>query len=376
MTKEEMWFGICSCKGICRREIARIMQVIGEPDALYGKDRKKWIAALTEGAAASGGRPLLTADQGQELLLRTQEDMLLPAMEQMAQRGIKFISMDAPDYPERLRILKDAPFGIYVKGNLPSDAPTCGMVGARACSAYGKAMSERFASTLARAGVQIISGMALGIDGMCSSSAMSAGGRTFVVLGSGVDVIYPRENTTLYYEILMRGGGIISEYPPGTVPLAWQFPHRNRLIAALSDLLLVMEARKQSGTLSTVGYALDLGKDVFALPGRITDPLSESCNQLIREGAGMLTRPEDVLSVLTGKGHEVLSRENEERKMTGPSEPAARRLYQAMEWESKSLEEICRKAEMKAEEAAGTITLLVLDGWAKESAPGYYEKTR
>ena len=372
MTRNEMWFGICSCVGIYRSDIGRILQVIGEPSVLYGNERRKMIAALTEGAARTGGRPVLSTEQKAALLRGTEEETVRREMEKLAKKGIRFISIDDPEYPERLMILKDAPFGIYVKGNLPSEDATCGMVGARACSAYGRAMSERFAAYLAREQVQIISGMALGIDGMCSRSALGAGGKTFVVLGSGVDVVYPKENTDLYYEILMKGGGIISEYPPGTAPIAWQFPHRNRLIAALSDLLLVIEARKQSGTLSTVGYALELGKDVYALPGRITDPLSESCNLLIREGAGMLTTPEEVLQIIYGRMPEGRKQKAEEL----PKEPAARRLFMALEWEAKSLEEICQKAGMKAEEAAGLITLLVLDGWAREASLGYYEKAR
>lgn len=388
MTRNEMWFGICSCFGACHLEIERILQVMGEPSALYGKEREKMLTALTEGTAKTGRRPILLPKQAEALRRCTQEETICQEMEKLTQKGIRFISIDDPAYPKRLTILKDAPFGLYVKGNLPSEEPTCGMVGARACSAYGRAMSERFAVYLAKEQVQIISGMALGIDGMCSRGALKAGGKTFVVLGSGVDVIYPKENTDLYYEILMKGGGIISEYPPGTAPLAWQFPYRNRLIAALSDLLLVMEARKRSGTLSTVACALDLGKDVYALPGRITDPLSESCNLLIREGAGMLTTPEEIANILHGGQPEKNARQPEknagqpkenggaESRLEGPAEAAARQLYLALEWEAKSLEEICRKASMKAQEAASLITLLVLDGWAKEAAPGYYEKAR
>ena len=399
MTRNEMWFGICSCFGACHLEIEHILQVMGEPSALYGKEREKMLTALTEGTAKTGRRPILLPKQAEALRRCTQEETIRQEMEKLTQKGIRFISIDDPAYPKRLTILKDAPFGLYVKGNLPSEEPTCGMVGARACSAYGRAMSERFAVYLAKEQVQIISGMALGIDGMCSRGALKAGGKTFVVLGSGVDVIYPKENTDLYYEILMKGGGIISEYPPGTAPLAWQFPYRNRLIAALSDLLLVMEARKRSGTLSTVACALDLGKDVYALPGRITDPLSESCNLLIREGAGMLTTPEEIAQILRGgvqnggvpsgtvpsggvpsgtvpSGGVPEENGGAESRLEGPAEAAARQLYLALEWEAKSLEEICRKAGMKAQEAASLITLLVLDGWAKEAAPGYYEKAR
>ena len=377
MTREEMWFGLCSCQGIYRTDIERILKAVEDISNLYGKNKSRVISELAQGSKRTNGQGVITIEQAQELRKRTEQDEISRLMELNEKRGIRFLSMDAADYPKRLLVLKDAPYGIYVKGAVPSDGPTCGMVGARGCSAYGRSMSEKFAAYLAKGKVQIISGMALGIDAVCSRSALAAGGKTFVVLGGGVDVIYPKENTDLYYEILMKGGGVLSEYPPGTPSLAWQFPHRNRLIAALSDLLLVMEARKQSGTLTTVGYALDMGKDVYALPGRVTDPLSESCNLLIREGAGMLSSPEEVLSLLTGRSDEISkegksSRESQKAEF---SDPKAESLYAALDWDARSLEEIAQKAQMKAEETASLITYLVLDGWAKEVSPGYYVKT-
>ncbi len=377
MTREEMWFGLCSCQNIYRADMERILKAVEDISQLYGKNGERLITELAQGSQRTNGRSVISQDQAEELRKKTKESEILRLLEWNEERGIRFLSVEAPEYPKRLLILKDAPYGIYVKGAVPSDEPTCGMVGARGCSAYGRAMSEKFASVLAKGKVQIISGMALGIDGMCSRSALSAGGKTFVVLGCGVDVIYPKENTDLYYEILMKGGGILSEYPPGTKPLAWQFPHRNRLIAALSDLLLVMEARKRSGTLSTVGYALDMGKDVYALPGRVTDPLSESCNLLIREGAGMLTTPEEVLSLLSGRqnGKEAENPEDAQGQKTGFSDPEADKLYNALDWDARSLEEIAQKAQIRAERAAFLITFFVLEGLAKEVSPGYYVKT-
>ena len=377
MTREEMWFGLCSCQGIYRTDIERILKTVEDISNLYGKNKNRFLSELAEGSKRTNGQSVISHEQAQELRKRTEIDEIRRLMELNEKRGIRFLSIDSADYPKRLLILKDAPYGIYVKGAVPSEEPTCGMVGARACSAYGRSMSEKFAAVLARGKVQIISGMALGIDAICSRSALSAGGKTFVVLGGGVDVIYPKENTDLYYEILMKGGGILSEYPPGTPSLAWQFPHRNRLIAALSDLLLVMEARKQSGTLSTVGFALDMGKDVYALPGRVTDPLSESCNLLIREGAGMLTTPEEVLSLLTGNQNGKASEDQREQQgqKTGSSDPEIDQLYEALDWDAKSLEEIAQKAQIKAERAAFLITFFVLEGLAKEVSPGYYVKT-
>jgi DNA processing protein len=223
--------------------------------------------------------------------------------EKMQRDNISFVHDEHPDFPERLKILNDCPLALYVRGTLPDDAvPSVGMVGARACSGYGREAAGRFARELAAGGVQIISGMAVGIDSHSAKGALAVGGRTFAVLGSGIDVIYPAVNIGLYYEIVTSGGGIISEYPLGTQPISWHFPHRNRLISALSDRLLVIEAGKKSGSLSTACHALDQGKDVYALPGRINDCLSEGCNMLIYDGAGVLVKPHFLLEeIFRGK---------------------------------------------------------------------------
>ena len=371
MTEDEVWYALTSCEGITRQDIERILAVVESPLAFTGKSRERSLEELTKGSPLFSGRAAITKEKAALLHAHLDEIKIKEQLEDLARKGIRFLHIESGEYPDRFRILKDAPYGIYVKGSLRLEAgKTCGMVGARSCSEYGRAMSTRFAKRLAANGVQIISGMALGIDAVCSRAALDANGKTFVVLGCGVDVIYPKDNISLYYEILMNGGGIISEYPPGTPPLAWQFPHRNRLIAALSDTLLVMEARKRSGTLTTVSYALDMGRDVFALPGRVTDPLSESCNLLIRDGAGLLTTPEELLSALG-----IEKKKRTYRKDPVITDAASMRLYQALDMEPSSLEEICRKTGIDAEEASAKMFYLTLSGCAKEVSPGYYVKT-
>ena len=173
------------------------------------------------------------------------------------------------------------------------------IVGARACSSYGKEMAEYFARGLAKEGVGIVSGMARGADGIAQRAALSAGGYSVAVLGCGVDICYPEENRPLY-ERLWENGCILSEYPPGTLPHSRLFPPRNRIISALSDLVLVIEAREKSGTLITVDMALEQGKDVFAVPGRITDTCSRGCNRLIGNGAGIAVSVAQLLQELQG----------------------------------------------------------------------------
>ena len=212
---------------------------------------------------------------------------------------IRIIRKADPAYPPVLRMYDRMPALLYARGTLPDpEKKSVAIVGARGCSAYGKKEAQRFAGVLAENGVQIISGMALGVDSWAHIGALEAGGVTIAVLGSGVDVCYPVSHEELYRRILESGGGILSEYGPGTPALPHHFPIRNRIISALADIVLVVEARKKSGSLITASYALEQGKNIFAIPGRNGDPLSEGCNRLIADGAGVAWGPEILLEEL------------------------------------------------------------------------------
>lgn len=225
---------------------------------------------------------------------------LWKAYEEMLAKKISFYTKEDEEYPARLKNLARPPYGIYCLGKLPENQrPAAAVIGARECSEYGSAMARAFAGKLAGAGVNIISGMARGIDGIGQQAALADGGRTYAVLGCGVDVCYPASNRRLYEEILEKDGGILSVFPPGTKPLRQHFPERNRIVAGLSDLVLVVEARQKSGTWITVDMALEQGKSVYAVPGRLTDRLNDGCNLLIRQGAGIALSPEDLLAELS-----------------------------------------------------------------------------
>ncbi len=205
-------------------------------------------------------------------------------------------------YPTMLRQVRHAPERLYVRGRLPeADRAAVAVIGARRCSSYGREMARWFAEELSQAGVQIISGMAAGIDGIAQRAALAAGGSSFGVLGCGTDICYPGENQDLY-EALLEKGGILSEHPCGTMPIAGHFPSRNRIISGLSDIVLVIEAKQRSGTLITVDFALEQGKDVYVLPGRLTDACSVGCNRLLRQGAGIALTPADILEALAVTG--------------------------------------------------------------------------
>ena len=209
-----------------------------------------------------------------------------------------YIRRNSPDFPGRFEGISGSPKGLYVIGELPrDDLPTVGIVGARMCSRYGHETAYEFGRVLAGKGVQIVSGLALGIDCYAQEGALAGGGKTFAVLGCGADICYPKSNREVY-EKIKTSGGILSEEKPGTPPLAYNFPKRNRIISALSDIVLVVEAKEKSGSLITVDFALEQGKTVYAVPGRISDLLSYGCNCLIAQGAGIACSPEVILMEL------------------------------------------------------------------------------
>lgn len=206
----------------------------------------------------------------------------------MEKLGVTFLPYFHKDYPNELKIISQPPYAIYLKGKLiRKDSLKAAIVGARQCSPYGEYMAIDFAETLAEAGIDIISGLARGVDSAAQRGALNAGGISYGVLGSGVDICYPRENIGLYVD-LQEQGGVISEQPLGSPPLPQYFPARNRIISALADIVLVMEAKEKSGSLITADQALEQGKEVYALPGPVNSGLSKGCNRLIKQGAGIL----------------------------------------------------------------------------------------
>lgn len=216
----------------------------------------------------------------------------------LQERGIGFVSREDDAYPPKLKNIINAPYGLYYLGKLPDkNKKSVAIVGARTRSAYGSQLAEKLAGALAQAGVEVISGMARGIDADGHRGALQAKGDTYAVLGCGVDVCYPRSNRYLYEQIPGQGG-ILSEYPPGMAPLPALFPQRNRIISGLSDYIVVIEARQKSGSLITADFAMEQGREIYALPGRITDSLSQGCNRLIQQGAGILTGVEDFMEEL------------------------------------------------------------------------------
>ena len=216
----------------------------------------------------------------------------------MDKLGVNLITIEDTEYPSGLKMIFDPPFVLYVRGKLKKeDENSIAVVGTRRATNYGKITARRLARDLAKEGITVVSGMARGIDTSAHWGALEAGGRTIAVLGCGVDTVYPFENKELM-EAIAKKGAVISEFPLGAIPERQNFPRRNRIISGLSKGVVVVEAPLKSGALITANFALEQGREVFAVPGNVTSPYSQGSNSLIKEGAKLVESVEDILEEL------------------------------------------------------------------------------
>ncbi len=239
-------------------------------------------------------------------------DMRLAKMQVKKAReaGAEIIAYADPEYPNLIGNIDYAPPVLYLKGNVGIFAErSVAVVGTRRPTYYGKAQARKFARTFAEAGVVVVSGGARGIDTQAHVSTLEAGGITVAVLGSGLDVPYPRENVGLFKKILNCGGAVLTEFPFGTLPLPHNFLRRNRIISGLSEAVIIVEAGKRSGALNTASWAAEQGRDVFAIPGPIDSASSMGTNELIKKGAHIALCPEDVLETMgiVGESNDAVS---------------------------------------------------------------------
>lgn len=352
----EYWFS--KIAGISSAKKRKIREYLGNGKAIYNIEETK-IFLLDE-----------LSDREKEILCRAKKERdLEESFQKLEKKSIFFLPYFDVGYPEKLQNISHPPYALYVKGKMPDENRlSIAIVGARRCTPYGETMALEYAKELSRLGVQIISGMAKGIDGAAQRGALHMNGNTFAVLGSGPDVCYPKEHRGLYQDI-QNEGGIISEYVPNTPPLPMHFPARNRIISGLSDAVLVMEAKEKSGSLITADMALEQGKDVYALPGPVTSALSTGCHYLIAQGAGILISPSELIKELNISNKTL---EQNSDKCKKELESPQNIVYSCLDLYPKGVEELVWETGLDSRRIMRDLVSLELDGKVKEISKNHY----
>lgn len=283
--------------------------------------------------------------------------------------NIKKLSPQEDEFLQFTSVIDNPPECLWYIGNLPKRRPTVAIVGSRKPTDYGKSVNISLTTDLARRGVIIVSGLAIGHDSIAHQTCLDAGGTTVAVIGNGLDSIYPKRNESLAERIVERGGAIISEYSPDTPVYPSHFLERNRLISALADVVIIIEAGERSGTLNTAAHALAQGKEIMAVPGNITSPLSRGCNRLIAQGATPILSPDDVLNALgivkDDTGQKLATKINFDS-------PDAQSLYDLLHNGINDGDQLILKSGLAPADFSMAITMLELNGYIKATGNNKY----
>ncbi|MFC1994938.1 DNA-processing protein DprA [Chloroflexota bacterium] len=293
-------------------------------------------------------------------------------MEKLDRHGVKVLSYNDPNYPSRLKEIYDYPPVLYVRGSLlPEDEWCLAVVGTRRATVYGRQVTEEIVTDLAQSKINIVSGLAKGIDTIAHQSALAAGGRSTGVFACGLDIVYPGENTSLARSIISQGA-LVSEYPLGTRPRAENFPRRNRIMSGLSLGVLVIEADESSGAMITAHLAVEQNREVFAIPGSILSPASRGTNHLIQEGAKLVRNYTDILEELNLT---TVARQIELAEII-PSSDTESQLLKQLGAEPTHIGEVCRSSGLPVATVSSTLTMMELKGLVKQVGPMNYVLAR
>ena len=356
----QFWVGLNMVKGIGAVRLQLLLDYFGDAQSAW--------QAHPEELNATG---LPTAIV--ENLVKLRESVSLDLVwDRIQSQNIQVVVTGDAQYPVRLKEIQNAPPVLYFRGTLENeDEWSVAVVGTRRITAYGRQVAERIAAKLASNGITVISGLALGVDTIAHQSSLDAGGRTIAVLGCGVDRIYPPRNRKLA-EQLISHGALISDYAPGTPPEASNFPPRNRIISGLSLATVVVEAGEKSGALITADFAVEQGREVFAVPGNIFSPQSRGPNRLIQNGAHPLLDPQDILDHLDLQHIAAQS----EARVILPSNAAEAQMFEILGHEPLHVDEIRAQTEMPIEEVTATLALMELKGMVQQVGGMRYTTVR
>jgi DNA processing protein len=360
LTEKQAFLALNALPGIGPIGLNRLLEAFdGDPLAALSADRRKLEAALGPGPAVAAVRDW-----------RAHFD---PAREEarMGKGGVAFVTGGDPGYPPLLAEITDPPVGLYRKGSYIFDNPCVAIVGSRRATPYGQSIAKRLGAELAQRGFCVVSGLARGIDTAAHEGALSVGGRTAAVLGTGIDIIYPPENLDLYRRIA-ESGAVLSEFPLGRAADRDSFPMRSRVVSGICEAVVVVESDMWGGAMTTAKFAGEQGRMIFAVPGRIDQSTSAGSNQLIRDGATMLTRVEDVLQeiqYLGGLRPAPIAGVREEPRL---GENEARILYHLRGSASQTPGELMAQTGLAAAAIGAALDLLESRGYVAKAADGSY----
>ena len=364
------WLALSLTPGLASRLSARLLKRFGSPDAVFR-------AGLTDLEACSLPAPVAQAVYKKEAFKRAEKELKATGNIDRC----RLINWTEPEYPQTLLQIYDPPVLLYVRGDAQVlNLPSLSIVGTRRPTLYGTQMAERLGRDLAARGLVIVSGMARGIDALGHQGALAANGRAIGVLGTGIDVCYPKENKKLYEKVLERGA-IISEFPLHTHPAPENFPVRNRIVAGMPLGVIVVEGAQYSGSLITSRLAMEFGREVFGVPGNVTQPVSFAPNQLIKQGAKLVTNADDVIEELPTPVRAALvqaapqeSAEKEKLVSAGLSE-AEKKIYDLLTAdEAKHIDDIVDQSGLNSSQVLATLFDLEMKGFVRQSPGKLFSK--
>lgn len=354
LSERELWLAVAQTPGIGPRSFYQILEA-------FGSMKEFWLASRTDvrwEGASLGPRRL-------EALLKLRREFD-PAMTRSTweQAGIKVVTLLDDSYPTNLKTIFDPPPVLYYRGDLlATDSLSVGIVGARRATPYGREVAHKFARDLVRSGITVVSGLARGVDSAAHRGALAGKGRTLAVLGCGLNVVYPPENSRLYDQVAAQGA-VLTEFPLDTAPEARNFPRRNRIISGLSRAVVVVEAAVTSGSLITADFALEQGREVFAVPGPITSSLSKGTNNLIFQGARLARTAVDIIEELGVTPKPAAAEGSAVPELTA----AEKKVYSCFAEGTGSIhiDELVRRSRLTAQEVTAILMMLELKGLVRQ----------